>query len=253
MNHRNLLDDILSIFNLSENCKQVYIASFEHGEQSIGRLADKLKMDRSSAYLAVDQLKAAGLVEINESSRPKTIQAIEPRRVLGRVERQIQNIEEVFDNIHDNIASLEASYKSTDQKPVLQSYTGKDGLKQIVEDILSYKDGEILLFTNLVAEKSVFTKHDHDYFIRKRRQQNLTIKVIASDCPEARQLQATDKNNLRQTKITLGPSPFSCELYIYGKTMAMLSFKEQIIGFIINSADFAEILRWQFNSMWESL
>lgn len=207
-------------------------------------------MDRSSTYLAVDQLKAAGLMEVDELKRPKLVQAIEPKKLLGRVERKIQILEENFDTIHNFMPELERAYKTKSSRPGLQTYSGKDGLQQIMEDILEGSNDEILLFTNQSVEKDVFSKHDHTYFIRKRRERNLSIRVLATDDEYAKNLMKEDSSNLRTTRLIKGVAPFSCEVYIYKEKVAMLSFSNEVIGFGINSPDFAELMRWQFNITW---
>jgi sugar-specific transcriptional regulator TrmB len=244
---------ILETFSLTENSKKVYVTLFPAGEQRLGQLIERLKMDRSSVYLAVNQLKLAGLVEIDATKRPRTVRTIEPRQILGRIETKIQSLEEVFDITHSNLAQLNAAYGAKSSRPIMQSFSGRDGLQQITEDILSYKDQELLLFTNQSAEAEVFSKQYHDFFIRKRRQQNLVIRVLATDDDIARSLQANDAHNLRRTKIITGKAPFSCEVYVYAHKVAMLSFKDEIIGFIINSPDYADLVRWQFNALWESI
>jgi sugar-specific transcriptional regulator TrmB len=250
MSYRTDLDEILEVFNLSDNCRRVFVAAYESGEQTAGKLVDKLKLDRSSTYLAIDQLKAVGLVEVNESKRPKTIKAIAPRQLLGRVENRIQSFESVFDNLHENLKLFENAYNAKGNRPWLQLYSGKDGMQQIAEDILNSKNGEILLFTNQRAEQKVFSRSYHNHFIRKRRERNLPIRVLATNDTEGRRLKAGDKNNLRQTKLLFGPAAFECEVYIYQDKVAMLSYRDEIIGFIVNSPDFANLLKWQFEMIW---
>jgi sugar-specific transcriptional regulator TrmB len=253
MNYRTVLENILAVFDLSRNCKEIYIKSFELGEQSIGKLAENSNMDRSSAYLAVEQLKETGLLEVDETRRPMIIRAVEPRKLVGRIERRIQSLEEAFDTTHTLLPQLEAAYGAKNFHPIMQAYNGKDGLQQIMEDILSENSKEILIFTNQEAERKVFTRHDHAYFIRKRKQNNVFARVIAANDSFAQELLENDKRSLRSTKIIDSPPPFTCEVYIYGDKIAMLSFRDEIIGFIVNSSDFAQLLRWQFEMIWSSL
>jgi sugar-specific transcriptional regulator TrmB len=253
MQHETILKNILSVFELSDNCVQFYLKSFELGEQSVSQLAQKLNMDRSSAYLAVEQLKQAGLVEMDETKRPMRIWAIEPRKVLGRIDRKLQNLEETLDITHNALPILEAAYKSKNSRPVMQSYAGEDGLEQIMDDILDRRDVEILLLSNQAAEKELFNHHNHNAFIKKRKQRNIKIRVIATDDAYSRKLQAEDFQNLRTTKILKGQEPFASEVYIYGDKVAMLSYKNEIIGFIVNSPDFANLMRWQFEGIWGTL
>jgi sugar-specific transcriptional regulator TrmB len=253
MQHELVLKNILSVFELSDNCIQLYIKSFEHGEQNVSQLAQKLKMDRSSAYLAVEQLRQAGLIEVDETKRPMSIWAIEPRKVLGRIDAKVQSLEETLDIAYNSLPQLQAAYKSKNSRPVMQSYVGEDGLNQIMDDILDRRDTEILLLSNQLAEKELFNNHNHNAFIRKRKQHNVKIRVIATDDPYSKKLQSEDAQNLRITKILKGQQPFASEVYIYGDKVAMLSFKDEIIGFIVSSPDFANLMRWQFEGIWSVL
>ena len=253
MQHESILKNILAIFELSDNCEQIYIKSFELGEMSVGELARGLKMDRSSAYLAIEQLKRSGLIELNENKRPMTILAVEPRRILGRIDSKLQDLEETLDITHNFLPQLEAVYKSKNARPVMQSYVGKDGLQQVMEDILNGEATELLIFTNQSKEKEVFTKHDHEYFIRKRKQNNLYARVIATEDEYSKKMQSEDGENKRVTKILKGPTPFSCETYIYQDKVAMFIFRDEILAFIVDSSDFTQLMHWQFETIWATL
>jgi sugar-specific transcriptional regulator TrmB len=250
MAHRKIIEEVFSTLELTPNCKRCYLHLFEQGACSVGQIAEALVLDRSSTYLAIHQLQVEGFVEVDSSKRPKQIQAIHPRKILARLERKIQKLEEVFDITHDSMPKLEAAYTSGGNMPVLRAFSGKDGLYQIVDDVLQSGDKQILLFTNQSAERQVFNKHDHDFFIRKRKQRGLKINVLAANDEFARLLKAGDKASLRHTKLITGSVPFKCETYIYDDKVAMLGYGNQIIGFIVQSKDFSQLIKWQFEKLW---
>ena len=50
---------------------------------------------------------------------------------------------------------LSAAYAAASERPVLQVFTGKDGLHRIMDDVLIQTSDEILLFSNFDEEKKV--------------------------------------------------------------------------------------------------
>ncbi len=244
------LKGALRSFGASPNAIAFYLACYSTGRQSVGSVAKLLRMDRSSAYLAADQLLELGLIVRDETSTKKVIYAKSPKAVMSRLRTEMRRLRRYYDAIEEAMPELLASYSDRESKPVLQFYSGKDGLRQITDDVLEHADGEILLFTNQRTEKRVFTEADHREFISERIRHNLSIRVIATDVPEAHELKMRDKQSRRETRVIEG-EPYTSETYIYDDKVAMLSFDQEVVGFIVRSKEFAAAQRWTFEQIWE--
>lgn len=244
------LKDALKALGASPNAMAFYLACYATGRQSVGDVAKLLRMDRSSAYLACDQLRELGLIERDETSTKKMVCAKSPKAVMSRLRTEMRRLRRHYDAIEEALPELLASYSDRESKPVLQFHSGRDGLRQITEDVLEHAEGEILLFTNQRTEKNVFTESDHREFIAERLRRHLSIRVLAADTPEARDLKARDQQSRRETRVVAG-EPFTSETYIYGDQVAMLSFDQEVVGFIVRSKEFAEAQRWTFEQIWE--
>ena len=251
MNELKEIKNALSSLNASPNAIKFYLASYRTGKSTIGKIALSCSMDRSSAYLAYDQLKTMGLMEEDLESKRKTVWTRPPKAVISRLRTEIRRMRGYTENIDAQMPELLAAYGEKDSKPILQLFSGKDGLHQIIDDVLENTDGELLLFTNQTEEKKVFTKKDHEEFIKTRINKHISARVLASNTPEAQQLKRTDKSCLRETRIIDEQDPFKSETYIYGDRVAMLSFDKEIIGFIVRSKDFADAQRWMFKEIWQ--
>lgn len=250
--HRELkeLAEALKMLGATENAVALYLASFTSGRTTVGKLAGICRMDRSSAYIAVEQLRELGVLESDESSPRKTILAKPPKAVLARLRTEMRRLRKQHDTVEESMPGLLASYVETESKPVLQFFSGIDGLHQIIDDALEHAEGEILLFTNQATEENVFSEADHKEFIAERLRRGLSIRVLAVDVPESYELQKRDQQCRRETRIVDG-EPFTSETYIYGDRVAMLSFDKEIIGFVVRSAEFARAQRWMFEQIWE--
>ena len=242
----------LENLRVSANAITFFLASYKLGRSSVGQVAKVTKMDRSSAYVAYQQLQELGLMDEEQKGNRKIIWTREPKAIIARLRTEIRRMRRQVDAIEESMPELLAQYGSSNDRPVLQVFIGIEGLHQIMEDILSNSDFELLLMSNFEEENRVFSRQDHDAFIRCRIAKNINLRLIATDSPEARNIQNADKDNKRVTHIVKGNAPFENETYIYGDKIAMLSFNEKtgIIGFIVRSKEFANAQRWMFEQIW---
>lgn len=239
----------LTALGATENAAAFYLTLYRAGTSTVGDIAKAAKMDRSSAYLACSQLEELGLVDADATGTRKAVTARPPSAVLARLRTDMRRLRRHHDEVEESMQELLASYREQENKPVLRFYAGHDGLKQIVDDVLEQADGEIRLFTNQRAEKNVFSNADHEEFIRERLRRGITIRVLAADTPEARSMVASDAAVRRETRVVEG-EPFTSETYIYGDSVAMLSFDKDVVGFVVRSREFAAAQRWAFERIW---
>lgn len=253
-NHPELkkLREALETLGASPNAITVYLSCFLEGKQPIGKIAKEAGLDRSSAYLACDQLVALGLAEKDRTGAKSLITAVAPTVVMARLRTMLRRIRRQHDSIDESLPQLLAAYSKEESKPVLQFYSGSDGLRKISDDVLENAVDEILLFTNQRTERKVFTEADHKEFIAERIKRGLSIRVIAATTDEAYELAKNDQAMRRQTRLVSG-EPFTSETYIYGDKVAMLSFSEEVVGFVVRSSEFAKAQRYLFEQIWNQL
>jgi sugar-specific transcriptional regulator TrmB len=251
MNDR-IIEQALAALGLTSNAVRLYLQSYRTGRATVGKLAQLSGLDRSSAHLAAGQLRAAGLLDEMPDGGRTLVWVRPPKEILTRLRITMRKLRGQFDSVEDALPELEAAYSEMGRGPVLQTYSGKDGLRQVVANILDEAEGEILLMTNQASERAVFTRTDHQDFIRERLRRGLSIRVLAVDTPEARELVQSDGLNLRQTRIIRDGDrvPFQSETYIYGDRVAMLSFSGTVLGFVVRSSEFAQAQRWMFERLW---
>lgn len=252
MNSMKEIKSALKALGANNNAIKFFECSFTLGRSPISKIAQHIKMDRSSAYLACDELVSLGLLNVEVVRNRKIVWAKPPRSIISRLRTRIRQLKTQCLNIETQMPELLAAYEKSDSQPVLQYFSGKDGLRQITDDVLESAQGEILLYSNQAEEKNVFTDLDHKAFIKARKQNDIFIRVLAPDTPEAHNLKKTDSLSLRETRIIYDEEiPFKCETYIYADKIAMLEFRDQIQGFIVRSEEFNHAQRWLFEKVWK--
>ena len=246
------LEQSLLRLGATNNAIKLFFESYRTGKASVSKLAQKARMDRSSAYLAFEQLKALGLVQEDRHGKIKEVRAVPPQTVIGLVQRQIGKLSSDVKAIEGNLPELSATYGVHSETVVLQSFAGRETLYRITTDVLESKIKEVRIITNQQAERRVFSAAAHDEFIQTRVKRGIIALVLAADVPEASLLKKYDKRELRETRIRTDLKPFKNETYIYGEKVAVLSYEKDIFGFIVHAKEFADLQRYMFNKIWKS-
>lgn len=246
------LKEILLDLGLSELESRFYLASLETGSASIGELAKKTGIDRSTAYFITEELKNKGFLEEDFKKYKKLVFVKEPAYLLTVLKKTKERFFQREQQLAELLPQLNANYSRGDFKPVLRFYKGREGLMEIRDDIFSSECKEILLYTNQKASELVFAEKDMRDFIQKRIKKGINIKVLAVDEPGSIKLKQNDQKELRETKILPKDIYFTAETYIYGNKVAMLDFSKDIIGFIVKSNEFAGAQKAIFEALWHS-
>jgi HTH-type transcriptional regulator, sugar sensing transcriptional regulator len=245
------LQSTLSLLGLTPKETKFYLSSFKLGPSSVNEIARDAKLERSTAYLIFQDLLDKGFIQEDHKSYGKKIFAVEPKdliRMLGSKQRQLRRLEL---ELEENLPELQALYQASEIRPKVRVFEGKSGLLNVWQDILSSKS-EILLWTNQETETSIFPEEFHKRFIDERIKKNLPIKVLAVSNKKAEGLQKTDSKELRETKILPSGVNFSAETYIYNNKIAILDYKKDIIGVIIESEPMSNSHRAIFEMTWNS-
>ncbi len=246
------IEQALKQLDFSENAVKIYLQSFHTGRSSIGVLAKSISMDRSSAYLAVQQLVAEGLLKEDVIDGRKHIWASPPNVIEDLLKKHAKQLSDTARDIDRTLGELLINYRTNNAKTALQSFSGNSSLTRITQDILSSDISEVRIITNQNAERKVFSANAHDNFIQSRVRKGIKAYVLSADTKGADLLQRYDKRELRETKINKSLTPLKNETYIYGDNVAVLGFSDTIFGFIVHDKEFAELQRLLFDHLFQT-
>lgn len=247
------IKEILTDIGLSEIESKFYLSNLESGSASIGELAKKTGIDRSTAYFVAEELKNKGFLEEDYKKYKKQVFVKDPSFLVEVIKKEKEKFDRREKELVSLLPQLTASYTVGDFKPVLRFYKGKKGLNEIRDDIFSTSTKEIFLYTNQKASEQVFSEKDMKDFIRRRVKKGISIKVLAIDKSANLKLIQNDQKEIRKTRVLPKNIYFTAETYIYDNKVAMLDFSTEIIGFIVKSSEFADAQRAIFMTLWNSL
>lgn len=236
----------LSKIGLNKNEVKVYLAALELGETTIARLSQKSEVKRSTVYLAIDSLKKQGLISLIKKGKKSFFIAEDPRKI----EKKLEERKEAIARIMPELLSFS---NVLDKKPKIRYFEGKEALKEIYNDILTYPDREICAW---FPDQLYWLKESYfdDYFIPKRLEKNIWVRTIAPETKFNKKYLPLNEKQLRKMKLVSSEKyKIKVEIILYGKKkIGITSYKEEL-GLIIESEDMFEALQSIFDVMWDGL
>ncbi len=246
----DFLKTVLEQLGLEKKERQFFIYTYTNGPISINDIARGARLERSTAYLLANDLIDRGFIHEDFKNYKKKLIATEARTLLRMLQAKERSLGRKSLELEEKLPQLQAVYQASENRPKVQVFEGKEGLLRVKEDILS-QNQEILLWTNQETEHQVFSELEHNDFIDKRISNKIKIRVLVVDNLKGKALQSKDGNFLRETKVLPKSVVFTSETYIYGKKVAILDYKKDIFGIIVESTQIADFQRAIFEMAWK--
>lgn len=244
-----LLTTRLEQLGLTRKHASVYIALLELGGGTALEIAKKTQIKRTTIYNLLPELIGMGIITKTKIKKKTIYLAESPRNLVLNAEHKVDKAKEL-------LPELEAIYNLFPYKPRITFYEGEAGMKIIYEDTLnSLKSGDVLLsFTGLEDFTTLMPKEYYRDYVARRIAQKIFLRVIVPDSQMARAWQKEARKTLREVKIISGTHyAFDGDIEIYKNKVAIISYKENFIGIIVESKEIANMLRTAFTLMWEEI
>lgn len=240
-------------FGFPEEIK-TFLYLLEQGEQTAGNLAKKTGLSRPSLYGYLKNLQEKGLVVESQKNGVKTFLASREDKVKALFDEHIRELENGKNEIEKAFKDMQKG--SISINPKFQLFEGKDGLQNILRDVLLYHDIQTMSYWPI---KSIIETVTADFFKKlnvKRIKQKIYVRAI---WPENQMIDIKKQPFMgggekfyRETRIAPPQIAFSMGYWIYGNKVAFLSSSKEAFGFIVESKEFVEMLSSQFELVWNS-
>ena len=237
------LEKVLENLGLNKKEAAIYLATLELGEASALNITKKAGIQRTYFYDLSGRLIALGLLRQIKKGKKRFFTALEPDKLLDLEEKKLKNLQEA-------LPQLKSLFNTKGQKSKIFYYEGLEGIRQIINDSLSFKS-EVLFFETpqvVALDQQKLLKE----YIKKRIALGIKVRVIGEMSPEILSMKIRDKEELRETRI-LPKNIFSSdvEIGIYGNRIYIIDFKNEF-GFIVEDSNIARVLKMLFEIVWAS-
>jgi sugar-specific transcriptional regulator TrmB len=247
---QNMLEKILKELNFSDNTIKVYKRLLELGDASARQLAENIGIPRPSVYDYLNILIENGLI-IQQSVDNKTIfRANEVSQLKHLIKEKI----EVLEIESKNIEKYVPANQEKNIEPKIRHFKGIEQVKKILNDLSWYENTEILSIWPMKEMLMVLGSDYLENFNRKRIKNNNPLKIVwpkdkivnIDEFPFLG-ISAGHKRDLR-----IAPMDMTWNMghTIYEDKVAFISSHKETFGFIVQSKDFAELMKAQFEVVW---
>lgn len=248
-----MIEKTLRSLGLSANSIRIYERLLEMNSASARQLAENLGLPRPSVYDNMKPLIQYGLVLEQTEGNKKLFQLDDVRHLPQLLRTKIELLEQEERSVKKMLPQLGKRARSVE--PRIKFYPGAEGVRQMLNDILWYDHTELLSLWPFQEMVAVLGQEYFAHFHRRRLRQSIAIRTV---WPRDKTVSFKDypfigvgKKHLRQQRLAPNGQTWNMGNLIYGDKVSFISSQQEAFGFIVQSRDFADLMRTQFEVLWK--
>lgn len=243
------LESILRDLDLHPTSSKIYRELLEHGETTARLLSERLHVTRPSTYDHLALLKKKGLI-VERKIENKTFFAVDDvRAIKTALTDKIESLSE-----HEKIFTTmlpELLKQTKTEAPVIKFFEGKEGLSVILHDLLWARGETVYTMWPHEEMQRVIGEEILIRFNEKRIRDKIMIHALwpHNTAPKDGYIWK-NKDILTKRKYAQKGMNWTMGYTIYGDKVSFISSHKEIFGFIVQSKEFAALMRLQFEVLW---
>ncbi|WP_459619038.1 TrmB family transcriptional regulator [Burkholderia sp. 3C] len=236
---------MLQLAGIDGHKADFYLASLELGEATVAAIAQKAGIGRTNAYEVMDRLLATGLVATVQKGARSYVIPQDPIMLLRRVEAQRQAVQEM-------LPQLRAMHNSAGGKPKVRYFTGIEGIKAVLDEMLDCRSRELRA---IMSNSELFRMPGYETIasvVAKRVKSGVSLRVIRCGPADMRDLWRSSKRERRELRFAPAAFDAGVTTYLYDDTVAFISSKAEHYALSIQSAEMTAFQTSLFEVLWEA-
>ena len=247
-----MLEEILRKLNITGTPARIYIKLLKLGPSSARRLAELLGLPRPSVYDGLKVLEKEMLVVERQEDNKKIFSVNDPKILAQRMEEKISELQKDMKDFKEILPKLSKEVETVE--PKIQFFSGKEGVWKMIHDMLWYKGTTTSAMWSISEMIELFGEKEFEQYHRRREKNEIWINVI---WPKDKIINfkkypwlASDKKYLREIRIAPKGTTWNMSYWMYEDKILFVSSQKELFGFIVQSKDFTDLMRVQFQIMW---
>jgi predicted transcriptional regulator len=248
---------LLESIGLNHHESRIYLYLLEFGEQAGSKIANALKVPRSTVRNTLDKLCERGIVTKIYKRNTQYYFCKKPSSLLDFKKQQIEESTEQLKQLQESLPLLSALHSQRNVVPKVRFFEGKEGVIEAFNHSL-FVEGidEILFFTSYQFLRTpVIRKNDVEFYMPMRIQKKkIPMRVLVGYTDEADKLKLNDPKELRQRRFIPKKYTLPGNIHIYGDFVVYFSAGgHEHMAVMIESRMMADTMRALFEFMWEQV
>ena len=250
MNPLEKIKSALRRLDMSVPEQKIYLSLLTEGRATARVLAARTSITRPSVYDQLKSLRTLGLVIELEIEGKTHFAAADIKNLDALLADKIDHLSQGRDFLADALPSLLESLETV--APKLRFFEGEEGLKQLLKDIMWHDKTILQIFWNHESICEVYDSKFLTWFDDRRSQRQLAVHSLwpFDTNKNTSPLFSSLKSDQRKRLPKINPTKMS--YIIYDKKVAFISSTAEAFGFIVESKEFSEVQKLQFEMMWQS-
>lgn len=231
--------ETIETLGLSNTEAKVYLALLGLKDATANQLSEESGIHRRTVYDALETLVEKGLVTFSIGINKKTYNAEKPDKFLEILEDKKKAFLQA-------LPELLAKIKNAKEEQEAVIYRGKNGIKNIMEDLIKERK-TVYLFGSGGLFKEFFGDLYSENWFSKAIKKKIKIKAIYGKDAK----KTIKKYPNQESRFILEKTSLPSSTIIYGEKVAIIIYSEIPLGILIKSKKAAESYLSYFNSLWE--
>ncbi len=241
----------LQNLGLSEKEAKVYTTALELGADTVQNIAKQSGINRATTYVQIDLLKAKGLMSEFDKGKKTYYVAESPNRLknlLISIEKDLELKKSEASSIIPGLLSL---FEGMGERPKVRFFEGMEGARAMHQDLLTTKNKTTQGFLYLDDLFNSFPQYQEE-FTKYRIKKKITSHIIYTQKDGPRP-NAVSKKEYRIAKfLEYKKFPINASITIYDDKVAIITYKANPVGVIIENKNISETIKAIFYWMWEN-
>jgi len=241
-----MIKKVLQQIGLTEGEIQVYEALVELGLSSTGKITKKANIASSKVYEVLQRLMNKGLVSYIVKNGVRYYDATPPERLIDFLEEKKSDIDNAQKEIKKIIPEIKLKRKSAEEKNQTIVYTGIQGPKIVLNEILELgkKGIENYGFGTDVDPYVEYMPYVLNKYIQEAKKYKFRTRLLFAKGFKSPNVTAQIRHLPKEFL-------FPVRIMIYGNKVAIVDFTKPITTIIIEKKEIADAYKKHFELLWK--
>lgn len=243
-----MIEKDLQAVGLYEKEAQVYLAALELGRGTVQHIAQKSGLKRPTTYVVIEELMNQGLISSFYEGKKQYFVAENPDRLADMLHKQSLDVEKRKEQLDMLLPQLQSLNNRQTDKPVVKYYEGKEGILAMVKEHTLTSHGKMMRSVynrDVIAE--TFGESVLKSLVEARVGEDVQSRIIYTWSKGDFQ----DPANTESVHVNASDLPMSCDIAIYEDKIRIASFKNRLVGVVIEDREIAKSFKAIYDLAWK--
>lgn len=247
-----MIERTLQSLGWSDKQIKVYLALLRLGPSPVRKIGLEAEINRGTTYDILKALREQGVVSYYHKKTRQYFVAEDPVRLLEAVDAKVEGLQNARSMVERIVPQMRSLYAKGGERPVVKSYEGVEGVRLVLQDVLSAsaetEPAEYYAYSAPEVRSRIYEALPQ--FTKKRINAKIKTKVIGREVDDG-QTHGLDERK----SISAEDAPSDTYMFIYAGKVAYVSSNGagESVGMIIENDGIYHVQKQLFESLWNRI